>query len=140
MIRTSSLLSGDKTVERIAWPSFSYYPQLHRVRRYVEDHLNEPITLRDAARVACLEYKYFSSFFRNKVNITFAEWLRVKRVMRSAELFRIHDITVCQAAHEAGFRSLRTFERAFKRIIGMTPAEFKSCVRPQNGTITKFDA
>ena len=139
MIRTSSRLSVEETVERIAWQSLSYYPPLDRVRRYVEGHLNERITLRDAARVACLEYKYFSSFFHNRVNIRFTEWLRVERVMRSAELFRIQDITVAQAAREVGFRNRRTFERAFKRMIGITPAEFKSCVRPRNVAITKYD-
>ena len=140
MIGVPMWLAEDESVARIAWQSFSYYPQLSRVRQYVQDHIGERITLRDAAGIACLEPKYFSSFFRSKAKITFSEWLRLVRVMRSAELFRFRDISVSQAAREVGFRSLRTFERAFRRVIGMSPVQFKWCVRPENRAIRKFDS
>ncbi len=133
MIRMPTWPAGDESVDRIAWQSFSFYPRLGRVRRYVAEHLSERITLRDAAQVACLEYNYFSSFFHKKVGITFGEWLRVVRVMRSTELLRAHDTTVSRAAYKVGFGTVRTFERSFRRVMGMTPAEFRCGVRPENG-------
>ena len=140
MIRMPTWPAGDESVDRIAWQSFSFYPRLGHVGRYVAEHLGEQITLRDAARVACLEHNYFSAFFHKKVGITFSEWLRVVRVMRSTQLLRAHDLTVSRAAYEVGFGSVRAFERSFRRIIGMTPAQFKWHVQPENGTITKSDA
>ena len=140
MIPMPTWPAGDESVDRIAWQSFSFYPRLGRVRRYVAERLSERITLRDAAQVACLEYNYFSAFFHNKVGITFSEWLRVVRVMSSTELLRAHETTVSRAACEVGFGSVRAFERSFRRIIGMTPAQFKWHVQPENGAITKSDA
>ena len=73
MIRMPTWPVGDESVGRIAWQSFSFYPRWGRVRRYVAEHPSERITLRDAARVGCLEYNYFSAFFHYKVGITFSE-------------------------------------------------------------------
>lgn len=127
--------------ERIAGRCFAYYPRLDRVRRYVEEHLDQPITVRDAARVACLEYKYFSVFFRSKARMTFSEWLRRVRVAKAVDLFCRQDIAISQAAYRVGFRSVRTFERSFKQVIGMTPRAFKLCVRPeQSGSRCRTDA
>lgn len=55
----------------VVWEAFSYFPRLTRVREYVLRHLHGTVTLADAARVACLEKTYFSSYFRKKVGISF---------------------------------------------------------------------
>ncbi len=63
-------------VERVIWQSFTYYPRLHKIERYLEEHLHQRLTVQDAAQVACCEYKYFSSYFQAKVNVHFTDWVR----------------------------------------------------------------
>lgn len=118
-------------LDRIAWPSFVYYPRLGKVRRYVDEHLHEKLTGRDVARIACCEYKYFSSYFHAKVNVRFTDWLRLVRVAEAARLLRAEDITVYHAARQAGFSNVRSLERAFRRFCGRTPAEYKVYFRPK---------
>ncbi len=102
-------------LDRIAWRSFIYYPRLRKARRYVEEHLHEKLTVRDVARVACCEYKYFSSYFHAKVNVTFTDWVRLIRVAEAARLLRAEDMTMYQAARQAGFSDLRARVPAFLR-------------------------
>ncbi len=121
-------------VERIVWQSFTYYPRLRKVERYLEEHLHQRLTVQDAAQVACCEYKYFSSYFQAKVNIHFTDWVRLVRVAEAARLLRTEDLTVYQTARQVGFRNARALERAFQRFCGRTPTEYKADFRPeQNG-------
>jgi AraC-like DNA-binding protein len=110
---------------------FSYYLPLQRVREYVERNLGEPIPLRDAARAAGLEEKYFSAFFHRKTGICFRDWLAGRRVERAIEILTEHDDTITCVAASVGFQDLRTFERAFKRHTGLTPRAFKRSVAPE---------
>lgn len=96
----------------------AYYPRLTRVVQYVAARVGDPLSLAEIAKVACLERKYFSTYFRSKVGMTFTQWLRLVRVKRAMELMRTSDRSIGQVARNAGFRDVRTFERAFKRQAG----------------------
>jgi transcriptional regulator GlxA family with amidase domain len=119
-------------VERFNQGAFSYYDRLTPVLRFVNAQVAKPISLDDGARLAGLERKYFSAFFHSKVGTTFTEWIRILRVKRSMELMRAHDESICRTAFAAGFRDVRTFERAFKRYVGVSPRAYRSLVRPEH--------
>jgi AraC-like DNA-binding protein len=114
---------------------FSYYLPLQRVREYVEKNLSEPISLRAAASAAGLEEKYFSAFFHRKTGVCFRDWLAARRVDRAIEILTQHDDTITNVAESVGFQDLRTFERSFKRLTGLTPREFKRSVAPEIAAI-----
>ena len=62
-----------KSMERLSSPvwsqdlvneaAFEYYARLNKLRRYVEDHYSEDLSLRKAAQLVGLEKKYFSVVF-----------------------------------------------------------------------------
>ena len=119
--------------ERIAWDAFSYYPVLSLVEKYVKEHLHDPdaITMREVARLTHYDYRYFSTYFKDKVGIGFSEWLRLLHVDRAAFLLSHRRVGIERAAQDAGFGSVRTCERAFKRFCGLTPAKFRALSRPR---------
>lgn len=117
-------------VGRVAWESFPYYSRLREVERYLHDHMADPLTVRDAARVACCEYKYFSAYFRAKVRVRFTDWVRLVRVAEAARLVRTEDLTVYETARRVGFRNVRALERAFQFYCGCTLVSYKNAVRP----------
>jgi two-component system response regulator YesN len=109
---------------------FTYYPRLHRVRGFVAEHLSEPLSLGDAAKVACLERKYFSQYFRRKVGIGFRQWLARVRVECAIRLMVEHDHSIRELAYKVGFADVRTFERMVKRRAGRTPRDLKNLLKP----------
>ena len=110
--------------------AFAYYRRLERLKRHVETHLSESVSLADAARVAGLERKYFSTFFRGKVGVTFTSWLSSVRLDAAEQLLSTRNHAISSVADQVGFGDLRTFERAFKRAHGSTPSQFKNSARP----------
>ncbi len=111
--------------------AFDYYPRLKRLYEYVEQSYSEPISLKKAASVTALEKSYFSSYFHDKVGITFTEWLRQVRIEKAMELMKARDFLITEVAYEVGFSDLSAFERAFKKHTRMTPMEFKKSVAPE---------
>ncbi len=118
------------------WPTsinqraFTYYRRLRRLSDYVEVHYGCTIRLEDAANVAGLEKTSFSRFFHDKTGVRFREWLAYVRVSKAQQLLSNQNLTVTETAHSVGFNDLRTFERNFKRCVGMSPWQYKKSVRP----------
>ena len=110
--------------------AFGYYPRLKRVLGYVEAHLTESITLEAVAAVAAMEKTYFSSFFHQKIGVTFSVWLQYKRIKRALELLRARNWSITEIAYAVGFNELSTFQKAFKRWTNLTPTDFKKITRP----------
>lgn len=116
---------------RVNADAFRYYPRLQALATFAKTHLGEQLTLEQAAKRVGLEKKYFSAFFRSKVGITWTEWLRLLRVLHAAEEIRVCESSITHIAFSAGFRVLRTFERAFKRYVGVPPKVYQVLVRPR---------
>lgn len=111
--------------------AFAYYPRLAKVRDHVERHLSDGVSLADAARVAGLEEKYFSTFFHDKTGVCFRDWITRVRIDKAARMMQSQDHPITSVGLAVGFHDLRTFERAFKKCMGETPSAYRKSVRPQ---------
>jgi AraC-like DNA-binding protein len=61
----------------------------------------------------------------NRENISFRELLHETRFERACQLLGGSPIPVSQVAHQLGFSNAANFSRAFRRVIGTTPAIFR---------------
>ena len=105
-----------------------YYPSLRKVRDYVGKNSSKSITLSEAASIAGQETKYFSRFFHLKVGITFTTWKNAVRIQKAINLIDKEHCTFSNIAFSVGFEDLRTFQRVFKRLTGMTPRGYRKSV------------
>jgi len=117
--------------EKINVRVFSYDLRLRRVKRFVDDHIQEPVSLETAARVAGYEKTYFSAFFHRETGVCFRDWLNWVRVTHAVELMASHNMSITDVAFAVGFRDLRTFERASEKCTGLTPRAMKERLRPR---------
>jgi AraC-like DNA-binding protein len=113
---------------------FFFCPRLAKIKRHVDEHYAEPFTLADAAQIAALEKIYFSKIFKEKVGISFVDWLARERIKRALLMLLNHDHRITDLAFAVGFGDLRTFERAFKKCVGLTPRQCKHIVREHSET------
>ncbi len=111
--------------------AFDYYARLRRVKAYVEQCPGEDLSLSAAAEVAGLEAKYFSAYFRRKTGLCFSDWVARIRVAQAQAMMQARDYSVTEVAYSVGYKDVRTFQRAFKRLTGMTPRSFRARMRPQ---------
>ncbi len=94
--------------------------------RYVERNLHVWLTLERAAQIVSLEPTYFSSEFRRVTGCTFRDWNRAIRIERAKRSLQKRGSTVLSIALSVGYRDLTTFERAFKKCVGMSPSAYRA--------------
>ncbi|WP_414045305.1 transcriptional regulator AryK [Macrococcus equi] len=99
--------------------------RLERVCRFIETHYDQPITLQDMADYVHLSPAYLSKLFTRKMNTGFNQYvndIRLEHVM----LDLIHsDDTMIEIALQNGFTSSALLSRTFKKVIGMSPSEYR---------------
>ena len=101
---------------------------LGKTRRYMEDHLADPLTIPALSRMAMLSTTTFKDAFRRLYGLPVHAWLRQRRMERAAELLRDSSLSVLGVAQSVGYGSASQFTAAFRRQYGMTPAKYRKDV------------
>lgn len=101
---------------------------LAETRRYMEDHLADPLTIPALSRRACLSATAFKEAFRRLYGQPVHTWLRQRRMERAAQLLRGSSLSVLGVAQSVGYGSASQFTAAFRRQYGMSPAKYRKNV------------
>ena len=93
---------------------------------YIDDHLDEELTLRMLAGVACLSPNYFSHLFRKVNGVALWDYIIAKRVEKATQLILSDSsLTMSQTALLCGFGSEVNFNKAFKKCKGFPPGALR---------------
>jgi AraC-like DNA-binding protein len=101
---------------------------LRVMREYVREHAGDAgLTVEDLARRHALSVRHLYALFA-RIDLTPAAFIREQRLLKARTMLldRRHDIRSIPAiAASSGFTEPRTFERAFLREYGSTPARWR---------------
>ena len=97
-------------------------------------HLDEPLSVKDLARVCGVGVTSFSSSFRRATGVTPHRYLRKARVERSCELLRTTALYIGEVAEAVGFRGQSHFCTAFVAERGLTPSAYRRACREGKST------
>ena len=89
---------------------------------YIEEHLDDTLTIEDVARTAGLSPFYYQRIFGALCGITAGEYIRARRMTLAAQELAARDAKVIDLAVKYGYESPESFARAFQRFHGVTPA------------------
>ena len=95
------------------------------VVQYVYDHYLEPLSLNTLSQEFHLHPAQLSTQLGDALGIYFVDFLHELRVRHACSLLLSSELPISQVAFESGFSSYPTFSRAFHRIKGMTPSQYK---------------
>ena len=100
-------------------------PIVFRILEYCKVHYREDLTLDRVAQALYVSKSYVSHIFCGKLKINFRSYLNLLRINEAAALLRSSTISATQAATQSGFGSIRTFNRAFLKVMGKTPKAYR---------------
>ena len=92
---------------------------------YISEHFTDDITLEKAALFARVTPTHLSRVLNREGKPGFSEIVNSLRAYYSKQLLEQTDLSVSQVAFEAGFGSIRNFNRIFKRFFGSNPTEVR---------------
>jgi YesN/AraC family two-component response regulator len=68
---------------------------------------------------------YISHLFGQRLHIGFSDYINSLRVRSAAEMLKSGNKTITEIAYAVGYNSVRTFDRCFLKVRGMTPKEYR---------------
>lgn len=95
------------------------------LQRYIENHIQEPITLLDLARVGHYSPWYIDKLFKKHLNKTPMQYISERRMTLAALKLRDEPVRIIDVALEFLFDSHEGFTRAFTKQFGISPYKYK---------------
>ena len=104
-----------------------YKKRIHKVQDYIEQHINEPMSIEELALVAGFSKYHFSRIFQGILHESLAHY--VNRIRMEMSLFLLahrEDKNMTDIAYELGFTDSAIFSRAFKNYYGISPRQYRT--------------
>ena len=93
--------------------------------RYMQEHLQEEISLNILAEEFHLSAQYISQLFKNEIGVNFLAYLTNIRMEQAKKLLLSTDHAVAEIAEKSGYGDYRVFTKAFKKTEGVTPSQYR---------------
>lgn len=103
--------------------------RLRRVLDYIELHLEEEITVSALADLANLSAFHFTRMFTATLGVPPFRYVSRRRLEQAMVMLADGTLPLVEIAHRSGFASQASFNRAFRRVVGMTPGEYRRLLR-----------
>ena len=104
------------------------YAHITRVLSYIDLHFAEKITLQALSELAGLTPNYLCVLFKQASGMSLWDYISAKRIDKAMHLLTTdtNNVNILDIATKSGYNNTANFNKAFKRITGMTPKEYKT--------------
>ena len=94
-------------------------------KNFIDTNYDRGITVTDAASYVFLSQGYFTRAFVHEMGMSPMNYLMKKRIERACSLLENNEIKVSAISLQSGFSSPQRFNVAFRKLMGMTPMEYR---------------
>ncbi|MCH6258316.1 AraC family transcriptional regulator [Puniceicoccaceae bacterium K14] len=96
------------------------------IKRFINEHCEKPIGRSEVAAFVEMDEASFSRLFHREAGVTFSEYLAKVRIQSAARWLMIRkDFSIAEVARRSGFKNLSSFNKQFKKRLGMTPLAYR---------------
>ena len=112
------------------FPNMDYIPRpadndsIKEILSYCATHFTEPINLDSVAEALHLSRYYISHIISERMGIPFIRYINGMRVDRACTLLA-GGTDITEVCYASGFSSIRTFNRVFLQITGISPRQYQ---------------
>lgn len=124
-ILSQAYFMGEKQIGKYDMISH-YNKSLQECVEYIDTHFSQPLTLDHLAAKYALSKSTFSLLFPQFTGMTLKQYINKKRIEHAALLVQSTELTLAEIASLTGYDEFSTFYRNFKRVIGISPSEYRS--------------
>jgi two-component system response regulator YesN len=98
---------------------------IRKAVEYLDAHFDQTLTLEILAGRAKLSISRLAHRFKEETGATLIEYLTWVRISHAQRLLVETDKSCQQIADEVGYNNQSYFSRAFRRVVGITPRQFR---------------
>jgi two-component system, response regulator YesN len=98
---------------------------LRKALEYLDAHFDQTLTLEMLAGRAKLSVSRLAHRFKEETGTTLIEYLTWVRIGHAQRLLSESDMSCLKIADEVGYNNQSYFSRAFRRVTGITPRQYR---------------
>lgn len=95
------------------------------IEAYIRDNYSAELSMQSVAKAMNYSEAYFCKLFKQCFKVNFSAYLNEYRIRRARELLQTTRLSVREVSRECGYGDSNYFTRVFKRIVGVTPSEYR---------------
>lgn len=100
-------------------------PVINRVVKYINENIADKITVEELAQLVHTNRSFLSSKFKSEMGIPLIEYIAKQKIAEAKRLLLYSDKSLSSIAAYLSFSSQSHFQNTFKKITGLTPAEYR---------------
>ncbi|WP_165452605.1 response regulator transcription factor [Paenibacillus thalictri] len=101
------------------------HPVVNKIQQYVQNRLDQDISLQYISEHFHLNYQYISALFKAKTGQTFTEYVTETRMRKARRLLKETHLKIYEIAELCGYQDVRHFMLTYKKLNGMTPSDYR---------------
>lgn len=114
----------EQSEEQLHLTAMSSTSKINSVLSYIEQHLAEPMTVEELAKLVHFHPNYFLHYFKTMMGLSPIVYINKKRLDKARRLLATTDMSVSAIADEIGLE-LYYFSRIFKKSVNLSPTEYR---------------
>ncbi|MFR5899560.1 MAG: helix-turn-helix transcriptional regulator, partial [Neglectibacter timonensis] len=96
---------------------------VEQVSKYVEDHMNQPLSIADIATHFFLNPDYLSRMFKNETGLPLKEYIISRKMESARTLLRTTQLPVNVIASKLGYDNYSYFSQVYRKMMGISPKD-----------------
>jgi transcriptional regulator GlxA family with amidase domain len=116
---------GQSQFSEVLDAQLAEFAPIRTAQEWIQDSLGRPLLVAEVAERANMSPRNFARVFRREVGMTPGHYIERARISRSRGLLETTDLPVSAVARRCGFTTAETFLRAFTKVLGTTPTEYR---------------
>lgn len=105
--------------------------KLIEVTQYLRNNLHERPALPVVAQRFGFSVRSMTRLFQFNLCISFGQYLKMLRIVRSLELMKESDMTITEIAYDVGYSNVSAFSNVFFQLTNTRPKDFKMMLTPK---------
>ena len=95
-------------------------------KKYIDAYYyKEDLSLQDLADQIQISPTYLSRLLKQEIGASFIDYLTQVRVRKAIQIMSDHTVKIYEVAERVGYSSQHYFSTAFKKVLGVSPAEYR---------------
>ncbi|GGD53695.1 response regulator [Paenibacillus nasutitermitis] len=103
---------------------------IRRIHLFLEQHYKEDVTLASLSAKLHMNHSYLSRLIKKQTGVHFRDLLWKHRIDKAKELMRQQELKTFEIAYELGFKDPSHFSQVFKRMVGVSPSDYRASLPP----------
>ncbi len=102
--------------------------------KYISDNYSNEISLEEISDIACMTPNSFCRYFKNLTTKPFSSFLNEVRIQNAVRLISLNNDNIKNISYDVGYKSVTNFNRQFKKVMHMTPMQYKQSLKEKQAT------